>query len=426
MKSCRNLAAQCVIKIVQLLLIILLYLGGGQGVYAQSLTVKVKDNRLTPEQFPVFPWDELPADRASYRESYDCGFNLAGFAQPENLNLIHSAGMKCFVRDPRIMLHNHLDFTDAEIQSNATAVVQSAATNPAVFGYHLVDEPDPKIIPTVAKWMRAVGGQIPSNQLAYSNLFPVPFDDKALTPEGIEKYKEYLTSFIELSHAKVFSWDNYALLDDGSLRPQYYLNFEIAREVSLKSGVPFWFVGLACAHFHYTEPTYATLRFQVNSALAYGVRGIGWFTYEPRDRGNYRSTAMDFDGRRTPTWDMLRAANMQIHRLGPVYLQLHSVNVFHYPQIPVGCHGIQTSHYLKGLKGDGNYLVGEFEGPAGKPYFLVVNKSLTRSAHYWPILKTNGKLMKVSSFTGDVGPWSAENDWLAPGQGMLLFVDAVK
>src|SRR6201999_4203035 len=102
---------------------------------------------------------------------------------------------------------------------------------------------------------------------------------------------------------------------------------------------------------------------------------------------------IDFDGKRTPTWDMLRAANMQIHRLGPTFVQLHSVNVFHYPEIPVGCHGIETSHFLKDIKGDGSYLVGEFEGPARRPYFLIVNKSLTNSTSFKPELKGAGKLM---------------------------------
>jgi hypothetical protein len=270
--------------------------------------------------------------------------------------------------------------------------------------------------------VRTVSQQIPSNQLAYVNLLPFPFSESG-SESNIVNYEKYLTSFIELAKPKAFSYDNYALFPDGSIRSTFFLNLEIARKVSLKEEIPFWFVGLANSHFHYADPSYATFRLQVFSALAYGARGMGWFTYEPRDRGNYREFAIDFDGRRTPTWDMLRAANLQIHRLGPTYLQLRSVNVFHCPEVPVGCHGIETSHYLKAVKGDGPFLVGEFEGPSARPYFLIVNKSLTVSTPFKPELKEAGKLMKVSSFTGRTEPWSAENNWLAPGQGMLLFVD---
>jgi hypothetical protein len=410
-------------KILRKLLLIQLCLGGWCGLHAQDAATKIVDSRLTPEQFPIFPWDELPSDPAKYQEGYECGFNLAGFAPPEALDAVHAAGMKCFVKDPRISVRDHRDFDDAEIKSNVSAVVQSTTSNAAVFGYHLIDEPAHSLIPTVAKWARTVSEEIPANQLAYVNLLPFPFDESGNSQSNIVKYEKYLTSFIDLAKPKAFSYDNYALFPDGSIRSTFYLNLEIARDVSLKAGIPFWFVGLANTHFRYAEPSYATFRFQVFSALAYGVRGIGWFTYEPRDRGNYRQFAIDFDGRRTPTWDMLRAANMQIHRLGPTYLQLRSVNVFHYPEVPVGCHGIETSHFLKSIKGEGPFLVGEFTDASGRPYFLIVNKSLTSSTPFKPELKKTGKLMKVSSFTGLVDLWSAENNWLAPGQGMLLFVD---
>jgi hypothetical protein len=422
MKHCER-ELRYVIKPLRTLLLIQLCAWGLCNLPAQDAATKIADTRLAPEQFPIFPWDELPAEPAKYQEAYECGFNLAGFAPPEALDAVHAAGMKCFVKDPRINVRDHRDFSDAEIKSNVSAVVQSAVSNPAVFGYHLIDEPAHSLIPTVAKWTRAVSEEIPSNQLAYVNLLPFPFDESGDTQSNIVRYEKYLTLFIELGKPKAFSYDNYALFPDGSIRSTFYLNMEIAREVSLKAGIPFWFVGLANTHFKYADPSYATFRFQVFTALAYGARGMGWFTYEPRDRGNYRSSAIDFDGRRSPTWDMLRAANIQIHRLGPIYLQLRSVNVFHYPEVPVGCHGIETSHYLKGVKGDGLFLVGEFEGPSGRPYFLIVNKSLTGSTQFRPELKKAGKLMKVSSFTGQIDSWSAENNWLAPGQGMLLFVD---
>ena len=411
------------IKALQKLLLIQLCMVGMGGLQAQDAALKIVDSRLTPEQFPIFPWDQLPVDPSKYQEAAECGFNLAGFAAPEALDAVHAAGMKAFVVDPRLGVREHADFNDAEISSNVSAVVRSTAPKPAVFGYHLIDEPAHSLIPTVAKWVQAVSGEAPSNQLAYVNLLPFPFAESGNSESNIVKYEKYLTSFIELARPKAFSYDNYALFPDGSVRSTFYLNLEIARDASLKAGIPFWFVGLANTHFRYADPTYATFRFQVFSALAYGVHGIGWFTYEPRDRGNYRSFAIDFDGRRTATWDMLRAANMQIHRLGPVYLQLHSVNVFHYPEVPVGCHGIETSRYLKGIRGDGSFLVGEFEGPSGRPYFLIVNKSLTKSTDFKPELKTAGKLMKISSFTGKIESWSAENNWLAPGQGMLLFVE---
>ena len=379
--------------------------------------VETKDIRVSAEEFPIFAWDQLGSDPARYKEAWDCGFNVGGFVTPDNLDMVQAAGLKCFVADKLITIRENLSLSNNEIATNVQMAVSRVASHPAVLGYHLIDEPDLKMIPVVARWVRAFNDIAPET-IAFVNLFPY------FEPRGQgTSYDDYLTSFVELAKPRVLSYDNYTLIDDGSIRPTFFLNFEKMRDISLKSGVPFWFIGLANAHFSYAEPTYATFRFQVYTALAYGVRGIGWFTFTSRDRGNYRLSAIDFDGRRTPTWEMLRAANMQIHRLAPVYLKLTSINVFHHPDTPKGCKGIDSSRYLNDLQGKGPFVVGEFEHPDGRPYFLVVNRNLAKSTSFNVVPKTQGKIMKVSSFTGLVGPWSAENNWLAPGQGMLLFLE---
>ena len=370
-----------------------------------------------PDEFPIFPWDTLGSKQEVYFEAKDCGCNVAGFVAPENLDKAHAAGLKAFVLEPTINLRTQVPLTDEEIKSVASAVVSKVDSHPAVIGYHLIDEPDRSLIPYVAKWVRAFQECSPKG-IAFVNLFPY-FErgNKGIT------YEDYLTSFTRLAQPRALSYDNYTLIDNGTIRDTFFMNFEMMRKVSQKAGVPFWFIGLANAHFNYTEPRYSTFEFQMNTALAYGARGMGWFTYLARDRGNYRFSSIDFDGRKTPTWDMLRAANRQIHNLAPVYLKLKSVNVFHHPDVPMGCRGIDSSLYLKEIKGRGPFLVGEFEHPNGKRYFLIVNRNLAKSTSYEVVPVKPGNLMKVSSYTGNIGAFTAENNWLAPGQGMLLFFE---
>ena len=47
----------------------------------------------------------------------------------------------------------------------------------------------------------------------------------------------------------------------------------------------------------------------------------------------------------------LRNVNLQIHRLAPVYTKLESVNVFHHPEVPPDCRGIDSSSFVKELAG---------------------------------------------------------------------------
>ncbi len=125
-------------------------------------------------------------------------------------------------------------------------------------------------------------------------------------------------------------------MEGGGLRSLYFPNLEAIRAASLQTGIPFWNIVLSNSHFNYAEPSMAGLRFQMYTTLAYGGRGISYFTYFAPDVGNYRLAPVDQVGARTPTWDLLRQVNRQIHCLGPIYLHLKSVNVFHTGEIPDG------------------------------------------------------------------------------------------
>jgi len=63
-------------------------------------------------------------------------------------------------------------------------------------------------------------------------------------------------------------------LDDG-----FYTNLEKIREISLGANVAFWNCVLSIAHFDYMENTDATYHLQAYATMAYGGRGIQYFSY---------------------------------------------------------------------------------------------------------------------------------------------------
>ena len=69
------------------------------------------------------------------------------------------------------------------------------------------------------------------------------------------------------------------------------------------------------------EPSDATFHLQVYATLAYGGRGIQYFTYYSPHNGNYRLGAIDQFGNKTATWDALRRINLEIHALAPALLR---------------------------------------------------------------------------------------------------------
>ena len=179
---------------------------------------------------------------------------------------------------------------------------------------------------------------------------------------------------------------------------------------------------LAVSHFRFAEPTEAGLRLQVFATLAYGGRGVSYFTYFTPAVGNYRLAAIDQFGHKTPTWDMLQRVNLQLHRLAPTYSRLTWVNTFHHPSAPAGSQRIASSRYVESVDGPGSYLIGEFEDHRGRPWVLIVNKDLRFSANFGIEFKQPGFIHLINNYSGGEEQWAGENNWLAPGQGMLLTV----
>ena len=228
------------------------------------------------------------------------------------------------------------------------------------------------------------------------------------------------------------SYDNYSLVN-GEMLDSFYTNLEIVRRLSLETKTRFWNCILANSHFNYMEPSDATFNLQVYSTLAYGGRGIQYFTYVAPAIGNFRLAAVDQFGNRTSTWDMLRRINNQIHMLAPTLIRLHSTGVYHYPSVPEKGQPLSASRLIESVETTQRYvvppvagriLIGEFEDDGGRPYFLIVNKDLNNSFEFRIRLRQQGrKLIHISQYSGREEPFGREMDWLAPGAGMLFRVE---
>ncbi len=377
-----------------------------------------EDGTVAPEDFVILPWGWTPGDLQQLEWIRECGFNLAGFVDPDALDLVQQAGLQAFVSG------NHVGdaeagLNDEEIARRVGELVDRVGDHPATFGYYLRDEPSSVIYPGLGRWKAAYKAANP-DRLAYINLFPNYASPGQM---GADTYEQYLERYVEQVDPEFISYDHYALMDDGTLRDGYFQNLEAVRRVSLAAGIPFWNIVLSNAHFRYAEPSPAGLRFQAYTTLAYGGRGISYFTYFAPKVGNYRLAPVDQFGNRTPVWDMLRNVNLQIHALAPAYCILRSVNVFHHGgEIPEGCSGIETSAHLESVDGE-NLLVGEFVGPDDQPAVLVVNKDLHISTTFGVRFKQPGRVQLVSPYQeGAVVDLAGEQGWLAPGQGSLLLL----
>lgn len=369
---------------------------------------------VSAEEFPILAWNPSPSDAASLALMKEAGLNVSGFCQIEDLDKVRAAGLACAVSyQPLRELIERGVATDAEIRQIVADLKARIGTHPAAFGVNLRDEPSAARMPFLGRIAAELRRAMP-DKLPYINLFPNYAAPQLL---GTDSYDAYLRAYLKHIPLPYLSWDNYSLLG-GEMEPRFYDNLEQARRVTLEAGIPFWNCVLANAHFNYSEPTDAGFHLQVYSTLAYGGRGIQFFTYFTPGSGNYRLASIDANGNKTATWDMLRRIALQVHALAPSLAKLRSTGVYHWPVSTAA-----GTPLVEDLRSGGRFLVGEFADGQGRPWLMLVNKDLKESAPFRVKLRNpKATLLRISPASGKEGPLGNEGGWLAPGAGVLLRV----
>ena len=379
--------------------------------------------RIGAQQFAILPWGGLPSKQGGFwgyssnidavmQDLFDAGFNIAGITEIGNI----AAAKKHHLAIIASGMPSIKKLSDADAVAASKKWLASYSYDPALLGVFLQDEPSSSAFKQIARSVNTLKSINP-NIRPYVNLLP---NYAPVGMLGAESYDAYIDKFVNTCNPKLLCYDNYAFSEETGLdADRYYSNLEIIRNKSLYYKLPFWNIVLSNAHFKYAEPTQATISLQVFSSLAYGVKGLAYFTYYTPTSGNFRLAAINQFGKKTKTWDYIQFANLQVHRLAPTYLKLHSVNVFHTTNIPNGCRGLESSLHLSAVDGE-NLLVGEFEDANKVPYVLLVNKSLTNSTSVVPKFKQEGDMAFTNPYTGEDDGFSGEHLWLAPGQGVLV------
>ncbi|MBI4877493.1 MAG: hypothetical protein HY822_22925 [Acidobacteria bacterium] len=397
------------------------------GLAAQAQMFHNPD-RAPARTFPIMAWGGAPSQPEQLKLMYEAGLNAAGFCRPDDAGKVRDAGLACFVSDRRV---NGYDWSklppDAEIRKNLEEVVKQVGDNPAVLGFYLRDEPHASLMPAMGRVAKMLKELAPG-KWPYVNLFPYRVSKERM---GTPDYDTYAKLLVNTIGQPFLSYDNYSLVG-GEMLEYFYNNLEIVRRISQETGTPFWNCILANAHFNYMEPSDATFHLQVYATLAYGGRGIQYFTYYTPHNGNYRLGAVDQFGNRTATWDALRRINLQIHALAPTVTKLRSTGVYHYPDVPEYGKPLAQSKLVRSVSMlqryvrppvQGRFLIGEFEDGQGRPYFMIVNKDLNNSFQFAVELRESGrKLLRICNYSGQEEEFGREMDWLAPGAGILFRV----
>jgi hypothetical protein len=146
-------------------------------------------------------------------------------------------------------------------------------------------------------------------------------------------------------------------------------------------GIPFWSYVLLVEHGPYRGLDPGELRWQVSHLLAYGARGIGYFTYwtpAPDPKWNWKPAVIDYDGTRGPWYDVLVAFNPGVRAAGETIAGLTWLSTQHAGSVPPGGVAFAPDDWIRAV--GGRAAIGRFAGASGARYVLVANSDSLAAA----------------------------------------------
>ena len=381
-----------------------------------------KTARWDPEVFPISFWCGPPGKFVTaerFKEIAEAGFTLAmpscdGALTPEEnkklLDHARAAGIKAFISDNRMPRGIGADGAG---KGAIDAIVADYAKHPGLAGYFIGDEPGAGAFPALAQTFAYLAEKDPAHP-AYVNLYP-----NYCPPEGLgtKTYDEYVQRWIREVKPAIVSYDHYHFHTKYD-RPGFFSNLHTVRRESLAAGLPFWQIVLLTNHFDYRLPTEAEKRFEVMQTLAFGGKGVMYFTYWKPFK-DWGTAMIDMDGKRTHQYDEVKRINHDVQAIGKHLLKAKSTAVFEYGQP-----GDLTNTGKDVVMFDGPRItVGLFEAGETR-YAMFANRNYRNEAMTVVRIETGGKPMK--GLEKKSGEWRdvALTDGkvplkLAPGDGEL-------
>jgi hypothetical protein len=286
---------------------------------------------------PGFPGG-VPLDDTAARRLGEAGWNMVWCHETE-LDVAHRHGLRALLYHP---LLSRLDLLDnPEAKAELDALISRVKDHPALYAYHLTDEPDAGKFPQLGKIVAYLREKDPDT-LSYINLLPTYASNAQLGTEGdkVTAYQKHLDQYVETVKPDLISYDHYQFTRIGDAG-DYFLNLELIRKKSLAAGVPFlnivqassWVPGEAASPHSPRVPTPDELRFLVNSSLAYGAQGISYYIYshETHDGG-----MVDHNGKTTVLHAEAAVANPAFIAIAEELQTLTSLGAFHCGMKPNG------------------------------------------------------------------------------------------
>ena len=376
-----------------------------------------KDSGWIQKQFIVTFWCPPPAADQPLAAVAAEHYNLT-WVPVEGLDLVAKHKLRAMLTSD---LLNPATLDDTAQRARLDALIETVKNHPAMEAYFITDEPGAGAFPGLDKLVAYLRERDPAH-LAYINLFPsyaneaqlgvsadaaerarvgypLNFAGVGVSDKTVLAYRGYLAKFVKIVKPDLISYDHYHFMkkDDGK---QYFLNLALVRDAAIEAGKPFLnIIQASLVEKVWRLPNPAETRFLVFTTMAYGGRGISYFTYwGPKDfAGLYR------DGKASPMVREVALLNAEIARFGPPLMELDSTAVYHTAPLPYGTQAVPANAPVQFL-GGGEFVLGLFGKTGRTTAFMVVNRSYKQDAE--ATVKVDIPGSKLQELDRKTGKWS--------------------
>ena len=272
--------------------------------------------------FTIFGWLSPPVPETTaerFAELAGAGMNVAtpAWNDPHDrdvnlrrLDLAARVGIRCLVVDDRFDHAIALGIDTPAAGVVLDSIVADYRDHPGMLGYAVTDEPRSEEWPLLAKLFAAIRARDPEHP-GWNNLSGYSEYDSAF-------WVADNTGYLDTVHPAVLCNDHYDFRIGRDIG-RFIANLAALRAWSFARDIPFWCVVQLMPHANVRPLTDGELAWQVSMLLAYGARGVGYFSYwtpAPDPVWNWGPAIITYDGVRTPWYDIVARLNGLVRPAG--------------------------------------------------------------------------------------------------------------
>lgn len=369
------------------------------------------------DRFVTFGWVSPPASLttdARIAEMAEAGLTLAVPAwndsgrREDNLARLDFAaahGLRCIIWDARFDRFETLDPGSAAGGALLDSIVADYRDRPAFFGYYLGDEPPRDIWPLLESIAGPLRQRDPAHP-AWNNLLGRgSFVSR-------EDWESYTRDFVAALHPGVLCNDHYDFRLDGD-GGRFVENVAGLAAMAREAGFPFWAIVQLVQHGSYRALTPGELAWQTSMLLAYGARGIGYFTYwtpAPDPAWDWQPAVISYEGQRTAWYPVVAGLNDRLRPAGETLAGLTWLATVHAGWTPLGGVPFVTEAVLDSF--EGRAALGYFTDGHGVRHVLVANSDSLGAQQATMTLRGSRRVWRLG---GETGEWQPVGTLPVPG-----------